>query len=478
MKPLKSRMTLVVPMMDALSARVPNAVRWGLFVLLGVAILGGCTSADDRVLSRLEGRITVRSSVDATGDHSGFRVVVLRAQGRSLDTLAHATTDPDGQFGTPVTAPERGIYTLTVWGREGQQRLASTDYVVADGDTARLEATFPLQNRRLRIRSQENAALYGYRNTLAQHRQALVDQLQTDAGDSNAMARRIRQTSSMLWSLQNTFPGTYASDLAAAESLSLLAGVNDSLVVARARSIGPSNPRYVEAAQIARRAVARREGQDAAQRLLDDFDKRARTPNQRAGVQAARVQMFIDSLRSDAALSAAQTLKNNFPDTEWAEWADRATYEVKNLLPGRKAPDIRARTLAGDSLSLRDLEGHPVVLEYFHPGDKLFGRQLATRNALYEATRSDSVAFVSVSISPDTLLYRALADNRPFPGHRIIAPEGREDALVEAYNVADVPVRYLIGADGRIEGRYDGAAFLALQEELTRLVEDPSATDP
>jgi peroxiredoxin len=329
-----------------------------------------------------------------------------------------------------------------------------------------------VQNRRLRVRSQENAALYGYRNTLAQHRQALVEQLQTDVNDANAMSRRVRQTSSMLWTLQETFPGTYAGDLAATESLSLLAGVNDSLVVARARSIASTNPRYVEAAQIARRAMARLEGQDAARSLLDDFETRATTDEQRAGVQAARVRMFIDSLQSEAALSAAQNLKNKFPDTRWADWADRATYEVKNLLPGREAPNIRARTLAGDSLSLRALQGRPVVLEYFHPGDKLFGRQLASRNALYDATRADSVAFVSVSVSPDTLLYRALIDNRSIAGRGVIAADGMDDPVVEAYNVADVPVRYLIGADGRIVGRYDGPAFLALQEDLTRLVED------
>lgn len=457
--------------------RPASVLRWWVLIFFGAAFVVGCGSSDGRVRGHLSGQVTVASSVDATGDYSEFRVVVLDATGRTVDTLGHATTGQDGRFQTDVTARERGIYTLTVWGRQGQQRLASADYVLANGDSARIDVTFPLNNRRLRVRSQENAALYGYRNTLVQHRQALVEQLQSDVQNSNAMARRIRQTSSMLWNLQETFPGTYASQLAATESLSLLSGWSDSLIVERARAIDPASPRYVEAAQIARRAAARLQGQDAARALLDDFEKRAVTNAQRAGVQAARVRMFIDSLQSDAALSAAEDLKNNYPDTKWAEWADRAAYEVKNLLPGKQAPTFRARTIAGDSLSLRDLRGRPVVLEYFHPGDKLFGRQLASRNALYEATRSDSVAFVSVSVSPDTLLYRALTDNRSMPGRRVIAAGGQEDPIVEAYNIADVPARYLIGADGRIVGRYDGSAFLALQEDLTRLVED-SASGP
>jgi len=449
-----------------------------LSVFAAVLILS-CRSVPDRPQAHLEGRITVESNVDATGDYSGFRVLVVDANERAIDTLGHATTDADGRFQMSVAAPERGIYTLMVWGREGRQRLASTDYVVAAGDSASLDVTFPRQRRQLRVRSQENAALQGYRNTLAQHRTSLVKGLQSDAQGTNDISHRIRQTTSVLWSLQETFPDTYAGQLAATESLSLLAGWNDSLVVERAKTIGPSSPRYVEAVRIARRATARLKGRDAALNLLDTFESQAETHAQRAGVQADRVRAFIDSLQSRAALSAAQKLKNNYPNTKWADWADRATYEIKNLLPGKEAPQISAQTLSGDSLSLGDFKGRPVVLEYFAPGDQLFGRQLSNRNALYDATRSDSVAFVSVSVDPDTLLYDALLDNRSLPGHRVIAPGGKDDPIVEAYNVADVPTRFLIGADGRIGGRYQGTAFLALQEDLVQLLEreEPSTRD-
>ena len=450
------------------SARI---LRWGVLVFFGGLLALGCNLSGDQSRGYLQGQITVRSDVDASDDYSGFRVLVLEAEGRSLDTLASAETDREGRFATPVTAPERGIYTLTVWGRRGREKLASTDYVVADGDSATLNLTLPLRGRRVGVRSQENAALDAYRNTLAQHRRSLVKDLQSDATTSDAMSRRIRQTSSVLWRLQETFPGTYASELAAIESLSLLAGWDDSLVVERVHSIEPTNPRYVEGVQIGRRAAARFEGQAAALDLLDTFAARARTGVQRAGVEAARIQLFIDSLDAEAALSAAEDLRTNHPNTKWAEWADRATYEVKNLLPGMEAPPLSARTLAGDSLSLRALRGRPVVLEFFAPGDDLYGRQLATRNALYRGTRADSVAFVSVSVRPDTLLYRALVNNRSHPGHSVIAPEGREDPIVEAYNVARVPTRFLIDAEGRLVGRYQGSAFLALQEDLATLVD-------
>jgi peroxiredoxin len=470
------------PMTDVVSSSEGAAVErtgaWSVFVVVLLLASAGCRSPSGNVQAHLEGRITVRSSVDPSGDHSGFRVLVVDAEERTIDTLAHATTGTDGRFATTVSAAERGIYTLTVWGRRGRERLATTDYVVADGDSASLEAALPLQGRRLQVRSNENSALAAYRNTLAQHRRRLVEQFRSEAYDSTALARRIRQTSSVLWNLQDTFPDTYASRLAAAESLSLLAGWNDSLVVARARSISPSNPRFVAVAEKGRRAAARLYGQSAALAFLDSAATRAATDPQRAGIQAARVRAFIDSLQKEAALAAAEDLKTSYPGTNWAEWADRATYEVNNLLPGTAAPDFAVRTLAGDSLSLSRLRGRPVVLEFFRPENSLYGRQLSTRNALYEATRSDSVAFVSVSVEPDTLLFRAFADARSVPGHRVIAAEGIEAPIATAYNVARLPTRFLIGPDGRIVGRYQGTAFLALQEDLLQLLEGPRPSNP
>jgi len=435
-----------------------------------LVLMAGCGGDEaEQVQSHLLGRITTETG----SDFEGFRVLVVDVEGRVVDTLGRAVTGADGEFSLTVTAPERGVYPLIIWGRDGRRRLASTDYVVVDGDSGTLRAEFPLEGQSLQVRSDENVALRAYRNTIAQHRRTLVEQLRTEAVDSNAISQGVRQTSSMLWSLQKTFPETYASRLGAAESLSLLAGREDSLVVARAREVEPSSPRYVEVAEIARRAAARLGGQRAALELLDTFAARAQTAEQHAGIQAARVRLFIDSAEADAALATAHRLRSEYPDTKWADWAKRARYEINNLRAGMKAPQFEARTVEGDSISLHEFAGRPVVLEYFRPGSKLYQQQLATRNVMYERTRPDSVAFVAVSVSPDTLLYRAFARNQPLPGWEVIASEGMDDPLVTAYNIADAPTRVLIDAAGRIVGRYPGSAFFTFQEDLARLLRRP-----
>jgi len=444
-------------------------------MLFGLMV--GCQEPDDdTVRSTLGGRITVDTSIDASGDHSGFRVLVAHAQGRSIDTLAHAVTDSTGAFQTAVHAPHRGVYPLLLWGRDGRRQLASTDLVVAEGDSARLDVTLPRDAPRIRVRSRENDAWAGYQSALTQHRRTLLRRLEGGISDINVTSQGVRQTSSILWSLRDTYPGTYAAQLAAIESLSLLEGWNDSLLVKRVDVIDPSNPRYAEAARIGRRAMDRLRGREASWALLDSLEARAQTEEQRAGVQAARIRAFVDSQQTETAVAAARTLRSKYPDTRWAEWADRVQYGIQALQPGRSAPAISARTTQGDSLSLEQLRGQPVVLEFYRPEQGLYARQLPLRNALYRATRPDSVAFVSVSVEPDTVVNKAFLSNRALPGYRIIAPGGDAGPLARAYNVVHTPVRFLIGPEGKIEGRYTGSTLLALQNDLLALLDDMPPT--
>ena len=437
---------------------------------MGGATIGcGPTAEPTSVTGHLSGRITVNTAVDSTADYSNFRVLVAQGRERQIDTLGHALTMRDGSFATPVVAPERGVYLLTVWGRNGRQRLFATEYVVADADSARLSVEFPISRHLVPVRSRENAALLTYRNTMALHQQALMQRLQQVSYRENAMLQSVRQTSSILWDMRATYPDTYATQLASVESLALLEGWNDSLVVARAAEIAPANPRFGEAARIGRRAMARVKGQQAALTFLDDAYTRAQTDAQKAAVQATRLRAHLDSLERDKALAVAEHIQDAYPDTPWADWADRAAYEAETLLPGMPAPDFTVRTIQGDTLSLNDLYGRPVLLEFYQPGEDLYVQQMPTRNALHVATRPDSVAFLSVSLQPDTLLNRAFFEGRQLPGQHVIAPGGLEEGMAQTYNVAVVPTRFLIDPEGRIVDKYVGSALLAVQDDLANL---------
>ena len=424
------------------------------------------SSTDGLVQAHLSGRITVSAEVDSIPDYRGFEVLVVRQErDGAVDTLGYDVTNQRGGFATDVIAPRQGIYPLIV--RRRGSTVAATDYVVAEADSAEVTMQLPLR-RPITIRSTENSAWTAYQNTMALHRQALIDNLRdtTQAGTGGAMEARIQQTAQVLWSMRTTYPNTLGAAQSAAESIALLEGWNDSLVVARAQQLDPSNPRYVEVARTARRAEARQSGQSAALGVLRQFKERAASSNQRAGLQAEIVRAHIDSLEQDEALAAARTLSQEYPDTPWSAWAERAEYEVANLLPGMTAPVFQATTWEGEPLSLEDQRGQPVVLEFYQPSNELYRGQLPRRNALFEAARAADLRVIAVSLQPDTLLNEAFFEGREVPGTHVVATEELARELIQTYNIGSLPTRLFIDADGRIVDKYVGSAFARLQDDV------------
>ena len=459
---------------------------------MALLVLAACGRDEQGVRSVLRGDVRLRADVDSTlTDQSGFEVLVADRQEGRFDTLGFATTDRAGAFEMTITAPERGVYPLLI--SRGGPTLSVDELVVAEGDTARLQAELPTERRQLRIRSLENDAWGAYQNTKAQHNQSLLQTLQTSAADSadstagasrttSAMTQRVEQTSAILWSIRESFPGTFAADLASAEAVMMLDAWNDSLLIARSEEIQATNPNFVGVARALRRARARRDGQAAAigvlQQALEEVDDR----EAKAALRAEIVRAHMDSLEVEAAQAEAQVLQAEYPGTAWARWAGRTIYELEHLMPGMEAPALAVTTTEGEWVNLDSLRGQTVVLEFYRPTDPTFQQELGLRRTLFEAARAEQKPFtlLSISLEPDTLVNEALLEGRNIPGRHVFTPDGLEDPLAQAYNVSVLPSRYLIGPRGTLEGKYFGGAMPALYEDALVLLGlvDPDAATP
>ena len=443
-------------------------------ILAAAGVLGACRQPAPPVESHLQGRVTVDSTRPLAAASAPFHVLVSRPQGRRLDTLGYAQTGPQGHFQMSIQAPRRGLYALSVRPSHTAQPVRTTEYIVAHKDSATLTASVSRRDLSLRPTSPENRALRAYRSTQAVRQRLLVRQRRRPFPDSTAQTQGLRFASSTLWALRTQHPGTYAAQFAAVESLAHLEGWNDSLALARARHIPPTSPFYVSAARIARRAMARQRGHRAALALVDSFQARAPTAAKQAGIEAVRIQAFLDSLQHDAALAASQRLRADHPHSPWARWARRTQHMATRLRRGHAPPSFRRPTLQGDTVSLRALQGRPVVLEYYRPGTDRHALQRPLRNALYRATRPDSVAFVSVSVEPDSFVTRAFLHRQTLPGHALIAAQGLRDSIVSRYNVVQPPVWFLLDAAGTLVGRYRASDIPRLQHHLLHRTDQAS----
>ncbi len=445
------------------------------FLALAVAavlLLASCTGNEptdtEGINSYLEGQLSVLAEVDSVQDYRGFEVLVVYQDDEKVDTLGFAETDSAGVFRMGVQAPRPGIYPLII-SRNGTI-LAVDELAVAEGDSATVQASFPQGNRPLRIRSQENAAWMAYRNTKAQYNQAIARLVQDGQYSPQDMAQSVGQTASILWSMRENYARTLGADLASAESAVMMEGWNDSLVVARAGVIEPENAGFVQVARAARRAQSRLKGAPAGLDLLKEFIARARDDEQRAALHSELVIAYLENDQPEEAQEAALALGRDYPDTEWAAWARNVVYDFENLMPGMQAPDFSLTTTGGDTLTLQQLRGNYVLLEFYAPGEETYQRELPARAALFAATQGEPFRIVSVSMQPDSLLNEAFVEGRTFPGIHVWEPNGLHSRIANQYNVHLLPRRFLIDPDGKILSKYEGSGMVSLQEEVAFLL--------
>ncbi len=446
--------------------------------LASATLLAGCggtsSSADGTIRSHFVGTFAVNAAVDSVAEFSGFEVLIADGLPGAWDTLAFGVSGPDGAVAMAVQAPRADIFTLQV-SRSGSA-LMREEIVVADGDSASVKVTFPLGNRPVIIRSRENAVLMGFKNTLATHAMAIQEMQRAGENDPMPYTNRVLQSAEILWDLGQSNPGTIAGELASSQSVLLLQDVNDSLLVARSQVIDQFNPNFPAVVETARRTEMLLQGSEAAVTLMQGFLERATDPGPRVAVLTELIIAYRDNLQVNEAVAMAEQMKTEFQDSTVTAWADRALYDLQNLMPGMPAPDFRVVTTAGDTISLASFRGRVLLVEFYAPGPA-FERELNVRNAFYRATVEGAERFemVSFSLQPDIDMNQAFFLDRDIPGIHVFLEESLDAEVVDRYNINLLPTRFVIDADGVLVGKYvRDNATQAFQDALTVSLRRPS----
>lgn len=437
--------------------------------IFAIALLSCSSNADagqtvDEVKSYIDGQITLSAQIDTLADYSGFEVLVGKVVDNAFDTLAITETNQEGMFAMDVMVPEADVYSLVI-ARDGAV-LKVDEMVVAQDDSANIKMQFPFGNRPILVRSHENAALLGYKNTMTLYDQDLKKFATSGTATSDDYDNLVSQTTEMLWNLRESNRGTIASRLATAQSILLLEGWNDSLVVARTKEVDKDNEIFGALIGTSRRAELRANGPEAAVALMSELKEGVTNANNLVILQSELVLAFRDAGKHSDALDAARVLKMEYAtDTTWIEWADNAIYDLEYLGPGMSAPGFDAIDVNGTAVNLDNFKGKPLVLEFYAPGSR-FEEDLFLRNELYRASGDiPSFEILSFSLQPDSLLNEAFFDGRDIPGRHVFLPNGGDAKILDDYNVIVLPTRFLIDPESNIVGKYVlGNGMRAFQE--------------
>jgi hypothetical protein len=438
-----------------------------LLTIVLLVTIGACSKAQDYpYLTTITGKITVADSVDASGDFGGFTlsIVVTDSTGRP-DTLFNAVTDLSGSFQSQVFVPSQGRYPMTI-GRYGNQ-LATAVVVLGREDTVKISAEFPGIEQTFVVDSPENEAIRAYDRVTRSYERVLTF-LRAGAVSQDSIPIELQKWSDIYWEMKDLYPGSLASRLGIIESLTILDGLDDSLLVSRVENLQTDENLTRSVAILATSAYARTKGLDATLDYLQHRRNEASTLTNRRYLDMSRVQLLADSLQIDDAIAEMRVFERNYTDDVSKGWASMMIYDLGNLSLGKPMPAFSLEMEGGDILHSDSLKGAPYVLEIAALRDPVYQEQFQQMQGFFYVYNPSGVNFITIPVEDNIVVVDAFFEERQQLWPLAEAGTWREGDLFQKLNITSLPARFLVDADGNIIRKYTGHINTML-EDLNRV---------
>jgi peroxiredoxin len=157
-------------------------------------------------------------------------------------------------------------------------------------------------------------------------------------------------------------------------------------------------------------------------------------------------------------------------------WTQRSRFEAAEV--GARAPVFTLPTMEGDTFRLEEYRGQVVLLNFWATWCPPCVYEMPSMERLYQDLREQGFVVLGVSVDvdpgdPDEQgrsqgIVREYVDRLGVTFPILLDPEGRVEGV---YNVSGLPTTYVIGRDGRIEGRIVGAREWDSEEYRGRIEE-------
>jgi peroxiredoxin len=131
--------------------------------------------------------------------------------------------------------------------------------------------------------------------------------------------------------------------------------------------------------------------------------------------------------------------------------AERYLFELRNLLPGKKAPDFECTDLKGKPVKLSQLKGKVTLLVFWATWDQFSVALEPQLQELSKKYKGQPLNLVGISGDDDVETLSAYLKAHPLPWTQWF--NGPEGGVLDEWNVQGFPTVYLIDATGVIRQR-------------------------
>ena len=172
----------------------------------------------------------------------------------------------------------------------------------------------------------------------------------------------------------------------------------------------------------------------------------------------------------------AEFLQDN-PYPAYTEAVEEVVRETAQLKPGQPAPDFTLDDLQGQSVSLSDFKGQAVFLDFWASWCGPCIGAVPHLEELKQRARDQKVVFLNISLDPADEWHQAVEEHG-LTGVHVHAPGGWLAAVAQLYQVRGIPSYFLVGPDGRMDGRVNHVSDVYMEEVITRIEEVISGRIP
>ena len=188
------------------------------------------------------------------------------------------------------------------------------------------------------------------------------------------------------------------------------------------------------------------------------------------------IEDFQDGRFDQGEQRLAEFLQDN-PYPAYTEAIEEVVRETAQLKPGQPAPDFTLDDLQGRSISLSDFKGQAVFLDFWASWCGPCIGAVPHLEELKQRARDQKVVFLNISLDPADEWHQAVEEHG-LTGVHVHAPGGWLAAVAQLYQVRGIPSYFLVGPDGRMDGRVNHVSDVYMEEVITRIEEVISGKIP